>query len=169
MRYYGTINHWNKKRGIGTILIEGSTREIFASLKGFATLERIPSEGQHVSFSIAQDKHGREEAENICFAMDCLDCVPLIDPRPEHPVLRHTLIGLSIVVAVCCMLITPWIWIHTTPTPEDDALLKRPQTMVDEVAVKMAEERKAWNAEVRRSHQPDHEVRRKIWEEAAKK
>ena len=54
MRYYGTITRWNSKRGFGAATIEDTGQEIFLALAAFATLTRLPAEGQHISFNITE-------------------------------------------------------------------------------------------------------------------
>ena len=72
MRHFGTIIRWNDKRRFGAIREENMGKEIFAPLSAFTMLPHPPAEGQRVSFEIIKGRRGRDEAENICFASDCI-------------------------------------------------------------------------------------------------
>lgn len=83
MRYYGTITRWNDNRQFGAIREESMGTEVFAPLSAFTTLTRPPAEGQRVSFDIVKGRRGRDEAENICFSLDCVDEFDFFDTEPE--------------------------------------------------------------------------------------
>ena len=83
MRYYGTITRWNDNRQFGAIREESMGTEVFAPLSAFTTLTRPPAEGQRVSFDIVKGRRGRDEAENICFSLDCVDEFDFFDTKPE--------------------------------------------------------------------------------------
>lgn len=83
MRHYGTIIRWNDNRRFGAIREENMGKEIFAPLSAFTTLPHPPAEGQRVSFEIIKGRRGRDEAENICFASDCIGETDFFAPEPE--------------------------------------------------------------------------------------
>ena len=83
MRHYGTIIRWNDNRRFGAIREENMGKEIFAPLSAFTTLPHPPAEGQRVSFEIIKGRRGRDEAENICFASDCIGEADFFAPEPE--------------------------------------------------------------------------------------
>ena len=102
MRYYGTITRWNDTRQFGAIREESMGTEVFAPLSAFTTLTRPPAEGQRVSFDIVKGRRGRDEAENICFSLDCVDEFDFFDTEPEP--YKKTFSKLLLIIPIIALL-----------------------------------------------------------------
>ena len=102
MRYYGTITRWNDNRQFGAIREESMGTEVFAPLSAFTTLTRPPAEGQRVSFDIVKGRRGRDEAENICFSLDCVDEFDFFDTEPEP--YKKTFSKLLLIIPIIALL-----------------------------------------------------------------
>ena len=102
MRYYGTITRWNDNRQFGAIREESMGTEVFAPLSAFTTLTRPPAEGQRVSFDIVKGRRGRDEAENICFSLDCVDEFDFFDTKPEP--YKKTFSKLLLIIPIIALL-----------------------------------------------------------------
>ena len=146
MRYYGTITRWTANRQFGAIREESMGTEVFAPLSAFTTLTRPPAEGQRVSFDIVKGRRGRDEAENICFSLDCVDEFDFFAPEPEpyKKAFSKLLLLIPIIALIAAGGWFGWDYWHKHQQQARAAATTAPETMVEEVAAKMTAERKAW-------------------------
>lgn len=146
MRYYGTITRWNDNRQFGAIREESMGTEVFAPLSAFTTLTRPPAEGQRVSFDIVKGRRGRDEAENICFSLDCVDEFDFFAPEPEpyKKAFSRLLLLIPIIALIAAGGWFGWEYWQKHQQQTQAAATTAPETMVEEVAAKMTAERKAW-------------------------
>lgn len=146
MRHYGTIIRWNDNRKFGAIREENMGKEIFAPLSAFTTLPHPPAKGQRVSFEIIKGRRGRDEAENICFASDCIGEADFFAPEPEP--FKAAFSKLLWIIPVIALLAAGgwfgWNYWQEYRRQVQETTAAAPVTMVSEVAEKMKAERKAW-------------------------
>lgn len=146
MRYYGTITRWNDNRQFGAIREENMGTEVFAPLSAFTTLTRPPAEGQRVSFDIVKGRRGRDEAENICFSLDCVDEFDFFDTEPEP--YKKTFSKLLLIIPIIALLAAGgwfgWDYWQKYQQQAQAAAAAPPKTMVEEVAAKIKAEREEW-------------------------
>lgn len=65
MRYSGKLKMWNNARGFGFIVAEDSGQDVFVHITAFPRDDRVPEEGELLSFEIEPDRKGKNSAVRV--------------------------------------------------------------------------------------------------------
>lgn len=68
MRYQGRLQDWNDEKGYGFVMPNGGGARAFVHIKAFDGPARRPSNGDVVTYEVANDAKGRTNATRIRFA-----------------------------------------------------------------------------------------------------
>jgi len=64
-RYQGRLRKWNVERSYGFILASDSGQDVFVHISAFARDDRVPQEGDELSFEVEPDGKGRKHAVRV--------------------------------------------------------------------------------------------------------
>lgn len=67
MRYQGKLTSWQDDRGFGFITLNGGGDRVFVHIKSFTDRRRRPAVGDLVTYEVAANAKGRQQAANVMF------------------------------------------------------------------------------------------------------
>ncbi|OSI10533.1 cold shock domain-containing protein [Neisseria canis] len=139
MKYSGKIIRWNDKRGFGFIEEEKSGTEIFAHISAFTIKEPRPIEGKKVLFKIAEDSTGKKEAVEVSYLGSTLKADQEFNSVQSRKYTNNHIVGVLLLIGVLIAIVLYFDYTKkNSSTPQ-------PLSTVEQVAAKMAAERKQFS------------------------
>jgi cold shock CspA family protein len=80
-RYEGKLKKWNAERGFGFIVAADGGQDIFVHISAFVRDDRVPTEGEALTFEVGPDRNGKRSAVRVRRPGDARR-----DAAPRHPV-----------------------------------------------------------------------------------